>query len=387
MPRKAKINQISAISEPSRKIPKPVEISLFTRAGGRCEFDGCNTYLLEHHVTLTEGNFAQMAHIVAFSEEGPRGKDARPSDVNDVSNLMLLCARCHKLIDDHPGEYTRQTLEGYKKRHEERICHVTSLGPEQKTSILLLKSRIGGQTVTIPFDQLLQAITPRYPISKEGLTIDLTQLPTESGSFIGAACDTIRDQLQGFLSASGEVKKSNHISLFALAPIPILAYLGSQLSNKVPVDLYQRHRDTEGWDWKSSGDPVQYEFRCNQKSANSGVALLFSLSGMISPKSLPPEITKDFSIYELTLANLPPNPTFLRTKRDLDEFKNQYQLAIAMIVRDHPGIHQIELFPAVPAPVAVLCGRELLPKVHPTLRIYDYDKRRGGFTYQLTINN
>jgi hypothetical protein len=378
----------SPVSEPSRKIPEPVKISLFVRAGGRCEFDGCNAYLLEHHLTLTEGNFAELAHIVAFSPEGPRGTDTRPEEINSIANLMLLCARCHKLIDDNPGQYTRQTLEGYKASHEARILHVTGLGPEQKTSVLILKSRIGDQTVTIPFDQILRAVTPRYPLSKSGLTIDLTQLPAGGGSFIGAACETIAEQLTRAFLTGGEIKQSNHISLFALAPISLLAYLGAQLSNKVPLDIYQRHRDTEDWNWKDTGEPIQYAFRKHQHGqTNQVAALVLSLSGTISPQTLPPETSKDCSIYEITLQNVVPNPTFLRTKRDLEEFRNHYQLAIATIVRENPGIQQISLFPAVPAPVAILCGRELLPKVHPALRIYDYDKRTGGFLYQLTINN
>jgi len=383
-----KITTKSPVSEPSRKIHEFVRVTLFVRAGGRCEFDGCNKYLLEHHVTLTEGNFAQFAHVVAFSEKGPRGKGNRPSDINDVSNLMLLCPQCHKLIDDNPDKFTRKTLEGYKDGHEKRIFHVTGLGPEQKTSILLLRSRIGDQTVTIPFDQVLQAITPRYPISKNGLAIDLTQLPTNSANFIGAACDTIREQLQGFMAAGGEVMRSNHISLFALAPIPVLVYLGSQLSNKVPLDLYQRHRDTEDWTWKTSGEPAKYALRLRQKGTNgSGVALVLSLSGVVNDAMLPSEVAKHFTIYDLTLASSVPNPTFLRTRRDLDEFRNQYQLAIATIARGHPGISEMELFPAVPAPIAVLCGRELLPKVHPSLRVSDYDKHKKSFIYQLTINN
>ncbi len=64
-------------------------------------FSGCNIYLLEHHLTLTNGNFAEAAHIYAFNEQGPRGNvDGRPEDVNSVGNLMLLCPDCHKLVDD-----------------------------------------------------------------------------------------------------------------------------------------------------------------------------------------------------------------------------------------------------------------------------------------------
>jgi hypothetical protein len=371
---------------PTRSIQEFVRMLLFTRAGGRCEFDGCNKYLLEHHLTLTSGNFAQVAHIVAFSEDGPRGKMGRPSNINSVENLMLMCPACHKLVDDNPARFGRLALEGYKKRHEERILHVTGLGPEQKTAILTITSRIGQQTSAVPYDQIIEAVIPRYPISKPGLPIDLTQLRTESDGFLIAACDTIKAQVENLLGPGGEAKRSNHISLFALAPIPVLAYVGSVLSNKVPLDLYQRHRDSENWTWKESAQNVKYIMREIKRRHTGEVALVLSLSGSIDQSVLPRKIAASYSIYELTLEGLTPNPTFLKTRRDLEEFRNAYNLAIATIIRNHPGIKELDLFPAVPAPIAVLCGRELLPKVHPMVNIYDHQKNKGGFIYQLTIN-
>lgn len=388
-PRAAKIAKInSPVYIPERRIPEWTRILLFTRAGGRCEFDGCPHYLLEHHVTFTEGNFAQFAHIVAFSVDGPRGYETRPNDIHDLTNLMLLCPICHKLIDDNPGKFTRETLEGYKKNHEKQIFHLTGLRPQLKTSVLVVKSKIGNQTVEVPFDHVLEAISPRHPITKEPFTIDLTQLSTSGGSFTTAACEAIDDQLTTFFSAASDVKKSHHISLFALAPQPVLMFLGSRLSNKVPLELFQRHRGNEKWTWRGgSAAPAQYDFKLMRKgTAADKVALVLSLSGAIAAKELPADIDDQFSIYEMTLSHGVPNPTFLNSKDDLENFRIAYQQAIAAIVRDHPGIKSVCLFPAVPAPVAVLCGRECLPRVHPALRVYDNDKDKGGFTHQLTIN-
>src|SRR5437870_4738472 len=73
-----------------RNVKDLTRLLLFVRAGGRCEFAGCNRYLLEHHLTLREGNFAQVAHVVAFSVAGPRGSGKRPANVDDLPNLMLL---------------------------------------------------------------------------------------------------------------------------------------------------------------------------------------------------------------------------------------------------------------------------------------------------------
>ncbi len=379
---------MSPIITPSRKIGELVRILLFVRSGGRCEFDGCNEYLLEHHLTLTEGNFAQVAHVVAFKPDGPRGlAGARPVDINDVSNLMLLCPKCHKLIDDHPERYTRQTLEEYKRRHEDRIRHVTGLGPDQKTTIVQLKANIGGQPVDIPVPQVIEAVAPRYPTDLRGFIIDLTSIHGEDGAFLVTAAQNIKSQVDRLFSPGMDIEKTRHISLFALAPMPLLIYLGRQLGNKIPIELHQRHRDTENWTWKGDGEPVNYESRVLKEGTDRlKVALVLSLSGTIPREALPPEITCDFYIYEVTLAGSTPNPTFLRTKEDLQRFKEAYQAFLRNLMRDHGVLDAIHLFPAVPAPVAVLCGRELFSKIDPKLKIYDYDKAKGGFVFALEVN-
>ena len=85
-----------------------------------------------------------------------------------------------------------------------------------------------------------------------------------------------------------DVHETRHISLFALAPIPLLIYLGSQLSNKVPVDVFQRHRDTEDWVWKDSGTSAEYRFDKIRVGRSEGrIALVISLSGKIRPESAP----------------------------------------------------------------------------------------------------
>jgi SMODS-associated and fused to various effectors sensor domain len=70
----------------------------------------------------------------------------------------------------------------------------------------------------------------------------------------------------------------------------------------------------------------------------------------------------------------------------LTRFKDGYQAALRTIAHECGQIEAIHLFPAVPAPVAVFCGRELLPKVDPKLIVYDYDKRLGGFTLAIEVN-
>jgi SMODS-associated and fused to various effectors sensor domain len=368
----------------ARKVPPLTRLLLFVRAGGRCEFDGCNQFLLEDFLTLTEDIFAEMAHIVAFRPGGPRGRSgARPPQINSATNLMLLCSKHHKLIDKRWRDWSRATLESYKAEHERRIRHLTELGPDRKTAVLILRAPIGGQTVAVPFDHLVEATAPLYPSRREPTIIDLTGIDDTSPSFLRTAADTIARDVRRFFEQGGEGHNASHVSVFALAPMPLLIALGRQLTSKVPADVYQRHRHPENWTWKKGGRPVNYLMK-RRKTGSGGVGLLIYLSGRIPISALPSEVRRK-TLYEITVRGVAPNPTFLRTRQDLDRFRIIYQQALGMIIQRHGLQATIDLFPAVPAPVAVLCGRELLPKVHPKLRVYDYEKTKGGFRFALEV--
>ena len=119
-------------------------IALFAMAAGRCEFDGCNRLLIEHHVTKEAGNYGEKAHIVAYEAAGPRGDGNRPADIHALENLMLLCPACHKHIDDNPENFSVETLRAYKEAHEARVCRLTELDKNHETKVVILKARIGG---------------------------------------------------------------------------------------------------------------------------------------------------------------------------------------------------------------------------------------------------
>lgn len=357
---------------------------LCVRAGGRCEFDGHNAYLFEHPITLHEGNFGEAAHIVAFKKAGPRGLENRPDNINNVDNLMLLCPTCHKLVDDHPREYPRERLEGYKREHEERIAHLSSLGSDRKTSVIIFKAPIAGQTVAVPFDNIVEATFPRYPKTRSPLTIDLTGI-AEGPGFIEAACATIAKRLDPLFQPEGEASQVGHVSVFAIGPIPLLICLGRHLTSKVPVDVFQRHRDNERWAWKADGPDLSFGTTMLRNGDPKHVAVVIGLSGSIGLADLPADVLDTATVYELTLKGVAPNPTVLRRRQNLEEFRVAYQELLGTIGQEHGRLDEIDLFPAVPAPVAVLCGRELLPKVHPKLRVFDFNKQTGGFTLQLTV--
>lgn len=374
----------------SRKIPHTVSFGLIAATAGRCEFLGCNKQLYVHPVTNEPGVFAERAHIVAFRERGPRGDDGpRPEDINSFENLMLLCQPCHKLVDDNPRRYLRADLELFKAEHEDRIRWITGLGPEMQASVLLLKAKIGAHVVSISQAEIFDALRPRYPAGHSTI-IDLTGLGDErTGAFYAAAAETIRSEVRRFYAAGSEIERSKQLAVLGLAPIPLLMVLGASLSNKVSTDFFQCHRDkTNRWTWATGLAPVAYTVTHARKgTAPDKVALVLSLSGAISLTSLPAHVDESFSVYVLTLQDVTPNPGFLRQREDLDAFRATYRSLLAELRKQHPSARQLHVFPAVPAPVAIACGFDLLPKVDPVLCVYDNVQAEGGFVQRLNVES
>ena len=59
-----------------------------------------------------------VAHIVARSPDGPRGVEATtPRGLQDESNLILLCAHHHALVDAQSSTYTADDLRRWKAEH------------------------------------------------------------------------------------------------------------------------------------------------------------------------------------------------------------------------------------------------------------------------------
>jgi hypothetical protein len=94
------------MAESRGAIPERVRRALYGLSLGRCYAPEC-----DQPVIVIEGGepvfVGEVAHIVAAVESGPRGK-VNLSDRDAFENLILLCGRHHKIIDDFaPGTAIR----------------------------------------------------------------------------------------------------------------------------------------------------------------------------------------------------------------------------------------------------------------------------------------
>jgi hypothetical protein len=83
----------------------------------------CKRVLYEDETLTDDASLVgEEAHIVARSQDGPRGDSTLTTDERDkYDNLVLLCSIHHKTIDDQPLEYTVEKLHKIKNDHIEWV--------------------------------------------------------------------------------------------------------------------------------------------------------------------------------------------------------------------------------------------------------------------------
>ena len=368
---------------PKLKATDPQVIELWARAGGRCEFHGCNEYLLQDKLTTCKAKLADIAHIVARSKDGARGEDPMPmSQRNGIHNLLLACTTHHRLIDNRAlvKKYPKDLLVGYKQAHEERIRYVTDLGPESETVVVRLLGNIRGNSVSVSDEAIRGAVLqslnryPRYLGGEHHIEIDLTNLPRNvAHRYWSGGVELINDVVDRMLVPGIEKGEIRHLSVFAFASIPFLAYFGHAIGDKIPLEIFQKHRNgDEGWVWPADGEPSRFSYKKVQDGSDETlVAVTLSLSGQISNEQLPNGLLQGFTIYSIMPVGTAPNRTILSSRNSLEAFRRVYADLLRDIEQHHPHASVIHIFPAIPISGAIILGRELLRNVSPSVLIYD----------------
>ena len=96
-------------------------LRLFADSGGYCQRPECPNRLFVDTATKNI-HIAEMAHIIAAGEKGPRADPTvTQADKGAYDNLILLCANCHTTIDKAPADFPDHMIEEWKRKHIERI--------------------------------------------------------------------------------------------------------------------------------------------------------------------------------------------------------------------------------------------------------------------------
>ncbi len=352
---------------------------LWVKAGARCAF--CKRYLLSNEETGTPSRIGEMAHIVGRSNKpgAPRGQDPMSAtDRNKAENLILACPTDHRTIDKKTGvaHWKTPDLRRLKQEHEAGIKELSGMTLGRETTVLRVIGGIRGNTPNVSRDAVLSAVHAdlRYPQYRLGafgsdMEIDLvTSLDEQSANYYERTDEVLELRMRrlGELVASGEV---SHVSLFALARIPVLVQLGHHLDDKWPLDLYGFDRAANTW---APADEPAPAFKLDTvQDGGDRVLLICSLSGPVDHGRIPDECKDGAAIYEITPEGSPQGVHLFRPRGALAAFDAAYQEFLTRVEGEHQDVDTIDVVAAAGTLPAIQLGRGRTKAAHPPLRVWD----------------
>jgi 5-methylcytosine-specific restriction endonuclease McrA len=368
-------------TEVQRKdVPESTRIRVWAKAAGRCVL--CATYLLDGADSFWHAiPVGQIAHIVgaASGKNAPRGKSGL--DANERAseeNLLLLCYRCHKRIDDkaYRNRYTVEFLTEKKHLHERRVREVTDFATLRPTSVVTVSSDIRGTAAPVSLAQVAEALRSE---GYTGMGDD-----TRNGAFTlhlpgnandGWAWDAHRTDLDRLAARVAEAATAGNIetvSVFALAPIPSLVYLGSKLDDKTETRLFRRKRTdaVTAWAWDDEIPTPTFNIVLTPSPAPADEAtVIVELSSPVKESRLPSSLT---SLPRVTISPTGemPHPELISTRAAMEEFARAWREALARIENDLPDARTLHLVASASAPAAIAMGRHRMRSAQPKMIVY-----------------
>jgi 5-methylcytosine-specific restriction endonuclease McrA len=372
-------------------IKPSVRLAVWARAAGCCVM--CSTSLLGHSHFLHTVLVGELAHNVGAKATpgSARGLDADIADREAEENLLLVCHSCHRLIDDedHVPYFTIDRLRAMKKAHEDRVRMAATSGGLRRTAVIRVGGLVRGATAFASHRQTADALLADGYL---GLADGRWQgdfpcrIPGDPSrpSYWHAAKDEIDHTLRLVEQAvaSGNV---DHLSVFAIAPVPLLVYLGFGLEDKTDTRLYQKNRDgDQGWRWDESA-PV-YDFTTTRSTGSTPVkevVLAASLTAEVQRTSLPASL-QGLPYFEIRPEGDRFGPGLFSHPATLRNFADRWRGLLAEVEAACPGATKWHLVAAAPLTPAIEMGRAFMREAQPPIDVYE--RQNGTYTPVVQVN-
>lgn len=384
-----------------KSISEHTKIRVWARAAGRCVL--CAAYLLDsrYHYYHSAALVGQVAHNAGATDAAgsPRGRtssldrDERAAE----PNLLLLCQPCHNQIDKQENQdlYTFEWVLARKLEHELRVLRATNFGALNKALVVTTRGPIRGTDVSVSNREVSEALVEAnlFVHVEDGWRGDV-EIRFDGDLSATYAWDLAKAQIdKGLRRLSDDAQRSanppDHIAVFALAPIPVLVYLGSRLDDKLTIQVFDHHRGrtTGAWCWgQQAGEPVLFGVHTDnvRDITVTDVVAALSVSGTVRDKHLP-EHLKGLPTITIEPVGVTPKPGLIDSEATLHLAAAAWAELLGKVEALWPNAQRIHLLAAIPASLAVRVGGHRMRDAQADL--VTYQLTQGGYTSAITISN
>ena len=208
---------------------------------------------------------------------------------NDPNNIMLLCNKHHILVDaeETKANFSIKTLTNMKYKHEQFVALLTDVLGKPETHIITYSATVGYNQVLLTKQHFKDAVIPEFcPRLDQLIRLDQDSLPSslDDGGFWDIHFKSLRELYRSDVRSRIRRNEIDHITVFAIAPIPLLIELGRLLSDITPTHVKQLHREPNTWTWQNDVPIGDISVAKVKKSSNKTVALSVEISAEINPE-------------------------------------------------------------------------------------------------------
>lgn len=335
--------------------------------------------------TWQQFNGSNIAHIVASSPDGPRGSEKSYELSDKLENLMLLCPTHHKEIDENEALYTIERLKDIKRLQEQKVQELLEGMEYPESEIVILESPIKGR-IDVHVDRMLAVKALRSihkkPASAYPHIIKIEGYGDYSAEqYWDTAVKKLKNDVTIVLADKFKYVPELEVSVFPLAPIPIIAKFGELLGDKKGVDIFQKTREPDTWCWTNEGVTNNFIVSKTVITKNAGtakIAIALSLTANVSEERIL-DVVDATVIYHIRAEHT--GVDCISSKEDLKSFWQKYQ-SVCDRIKNEDHCNSASVFPAVPVSAAFEIGRRHMMETHPVLDIYE---ECNGFFKAVTI--
>lgn len=367
-------------------------------AAWRCQFEGCGEDLRQHLTPSMSGNYGYFAHIVASSKEGPRGNEQSEALADDSNNIMLLCDKCHRLIDRvAPHEYDAETLRTMLERNIQEVNRLLNCLKMPDVEMVVIGGRIEGQGFRFDSRVAEEAMWLRKIKSTNPTEFFLNSTlyfsASNNSNYWANAFELLKStdisKLKSFLRGTGRNGELKPLAIFPLHGTSILILSGRLIGDSSSIHLFQFHRQqTEGkgkqWAWpdnvqEPSPDKFKIQILKDNSQMCSEAILLVNLTARVPLEDLPEQLfDKDglrVPAMELTIDNC--SFKAISHPKDLELLGNAIDVVYRQI-QDEWRIRKVHLFVIAPTTACIRIGQKMQARHHADFLLYEREPRVDG---------
>jgi len=346
---------------------------LFAESAGRCNFPDCRKILYHEYKDKTFVSLGEKCHIIGESPSGPRGHPKNSVILKkDEKNLILLCAKHHKIIDGNPEEFTVEILSKIKEDHLAWVTSQLDTSIETNWTLILHVGNINGKGIVMIDEELVIKDFIGTHILANIEKIEVPEFLIENNNWKHYK----NNQEVWWKNYQKYEDKPKKFVICSINFIPLVIHLGYLLHDTSSSEIYQYNRSEHNWKWQeydeSNSDSIVFstENFVEKNDSIQKLAVSISISAEIDDDDIFQAINEELHIIKIKVINSDRN--WLKYYEQLVEFQKIFIGIIDKLRVFYPNLSEIHFFYAGPTPIAFIIGNSINPNIHPKIIIYNY---------------